>query len=106
MEFAEHNIGLRPKLPGVFKGKETAVCVRPCAGLVGNVEHGAQYQLKLVYEHHLQRTACNMTYGTFGGVTGTRQTLLGARRDTHIHTHAHIQTGITRTHKHRRTYTL
>uniref|UniRef100_A0A8C4FG03 Bardet-Biedl syndrome 9 n=1 Tax=Dicentrarchus labrax TaxID=13489 RepID=A0A8C4FG03_DICLA len=36
----------------------------------GNVEHGDQYQLKLVYEHNLQRTACNMTYGTFGGVTG------------------------------------
>uniref|UniRef100_A0A3B3U5I3 Bardet-Biedl syndrome 9 n=1 Tax=Poecilia latipinna TaxID=48699 RepID=A0A3B3U5I3_9TELE len=35
----------------------------------GNVEHGDQYQLKLVYEHNLQRTACNMTYGTFGGVT-------------------------------------
>uniref|UniRef100_A0A3B4G2W9 Bardet-Biedl syndrome 9 n=1 Tax=Pundamilia nyererei TaxID=303518 RepID=A0A3B4G2W9_9CICH len=34
----------------------------------GNVEHGDQYQLKLVYEHNLQRTACNMTYGTFGGV--------------------------------------
>uniref|UniRef100_A0A3Q2Y0H1 Bardet-Biedl syndrome 9 n=1 Tax=Hippocampus comes TaxID=109280 RepID=A0A3Q2Y0H1_HIPCM len=35
----------------------------------GNVEHGDQYQIKLVYEHNLQRTACNMTYGTFGGVT-------------------------------------
>uniref|UniRef100_A0A3Q2U256 Bardet-Biedl syndrome 9 n=1 Tax=Fundulus heteroclitus TaxID=8078 RepID=A0A3Q2U256_FUNHE len=39
-------------------------------GTAGNVEHGDQYQLKLVYEHNLQRTACNMTYGTFGGVTG------------------------------------
>uniref|UniRef100_A0A3B3VH65 Bardet-Biedl syndrome 9 n=1 Tax=Poecilia latipinna TaxID=48699 RepID=A0A3B3VH65_9TELE len=39
-------------------------------GSSGNVEHGDQYQLKLVYEHNLQRTACNMTYGTFGGVTG------------------------------------
>ncbi|XP_046907324.1 LOW QUALITY PROTEIN: protein PTHB1, partial [Hypomesus transpacificus] len=46
------------------------LCVYSVSGLVGNVEHGAQYQLKLVYEHHLQRTACNMTYGTFGGVTG------------------------------------
>uniref|UniRef100_A0A8D0CJV1 Bardet-Biedl syndrome 9 n=1 Tax=Scleropages formosus TaxID=113540 RepID=A0A8D0CJV1_SCLFO len=36
----------------------------------GNVEHGIQYQLRLVYEHNLQRTACNMTYGPFGGVTG------------------------------------
>lgn len=34
------------------------------------MEHGDQYQLKLVYEHNLQRTACNMTYGSFGGVTG------------------------------------
>lgn len=41
------------------------------AGTAGNVEHGDQYQLKLVYEHNLQRTACNMTYGTFGGVTGS-----------------------------------
>uniref|UniRef100_A0AAX7TNC4 Bardet-Biedl syndrome 9 n=1 Tax=Astatotilapia calliptera TaxID=8154 RepID=A0AAX7TNC4_ASTCA len=40
------------------------------SGTAGNVEHGDQYQLKLVYEHNLQRTACNMTYGTFGGVTG------------------------------------
>ncbi|XP_019719361.1 protein PTHB1 isoform X2 [Hippocampus comes] len=39
-------------------------------GTAGNVEHGDQYQIKLVYEHNLQRTACNMTYGTFGGVTG------------------------------------
>lgn len=43
-----------------------------CAsGTAGNVEHGDQYQLKLVYEHNLQRTACSMTFGTFGGVTGT-----------------------------------
>uniref|UniRef100_A0A3P8RVA6 Bardet-Biedl syndrome 9 n=1 Tax=Amphiprion percula TaxID=161767 RepID=A0A3P8RVA6_AMPPE len=40
------------------------------SGTAGNVEHGDQYQMKLVYEHNLQRTACNMTYGTFGGVTG------------------------------------
>ncbi|XP_023281238.1 protein PTHB1 [Seriola lalandi dorsalis] len=40
------------------------------SGTAGNVEHGDQYQLKLVYEHNLKRTACNMTYGTFGGVTG------------------------------------
>uniref|UniRef100_A0A6Q2Y139 Bardet-Biedl syndrome 9 n=1 Tax=Esox lucius TaxID=8010 RepID=A0A6Q2Y139_ESOLU len=37
------------------------------SGTAGNVEHGAQYQLKLIYEHNLQRTAFNMTYGTFGG---------------------------------------
>ncbi|XP_046732118.1 protein PTHB1 isoform X1 [Silurus meridionalis] len=40
------------------------------SGTAGNVEHGDQYQLRLVYEHNLQRTACNMTYGAFGGVTG------------------------------------
>ncbi|KAF3692417.1 Protein PTHB1 Bardet-Biedl syndrome 9 protein -like protein [Channa argus] len=40
------------------------------SGTAGNVEHGDQYQLKLVYEHNLQRTACNMTFGSFGGVTG------------------------------------
>ncbi|XP_062394267.1 protein PTHB1 [Sardina pilchardus] len=40
------------------------------SGMAGNVEHGDQYQLRLVYEHNLQRTACNMTYGSFGGVTG------------------------------------
>ncbi|XP_064199426.1 protein PTHB1 isoform X1 [Anguilla rostrata] len=39
-------------------------------GTAGNVEHGFQCQLRLVYEHNLQRTACNMTYGPFGGVTG------------------------------------
>uniref|UniRef100_A0A8C2XA32 Bardet-Biedl syndrome 9 n=1 Tax=Cyclopterus lumpus TaxID=8103 RepID=A0A8C2XA32_CYCLU len=40
------------------------------SGTAGNVEHGDQYQLKLVYEHNLKRTVCNMTYGAFGGVTG------------------------------------
>ncbi|XP_062843657.1 protein PTHB1 [Trichomycterus rosablanca] len=40
------------------------------SGTAGNVEHGDHYQLRLVYEHNLQRTACNMTYGPFGGVTG------------------------------------
>lgn len=39
-------------------------------GTLGNVEHGNQYQIKLMYEHNLQRTACNMTYGPFGGVKG------------------------------------
>lgn len=39
-------------------------------GTQGNVEHGNQYQIKLMYEHNLQRTACNMTYGPFGGVKG------------------------------------
>lgn len=46
-------------------------CFLCCSGTSGNVEHGDQYQLKLMYEHNLQRTACNMTYGTFGGVTGS-----------------------------------
>lgn len=46
------------------------LCVYSVSGTAGNVEHGDQYQLKLVYEHNLQRTACNMTYGPFGGVTG------------------------------------
>ncbi|KAI9520175.1 hypothetical protein NQZ68_020074 [Dissostichus eleginoides] len=40
------------------------------SGTAGNVEHGDQYQLKMVYEHNLKRTVCNMTYGSFGGVTG------------------------------------
>ncbi|XP_067305516.1 protein PTHB1 isoform X2 [Pseudorasbora parva] len=40
------------------------------SGTSGNVEHGDQYQLRLVYEHNLQRTACNMTFGPFGGVSG------------------------------------
>ncbi|XP_025235501.1 protein PTHB1 isoform X14 [Theropithecus gelada] len=26
--------------------------------------------MKLMYEHNLQRTACNMTYGSFGGIKG------------------------------------
>ncbi|KAG5271262.1 hypothetical protein AALO_G00177730 [Alosa alosa] len=46
------------------------VSVYAVSGMAGNVEHGDQYQLRLVYEHNLQRTACNMTYGSFGGVTG------------------------------------
>uniref|UniRef100_A0A8C6I3A8 Bardet-Biedl syndrome 9 n=1 Tax=Mus spicilegus TaxID=10103 RepID=A0A8C6I3A8_MUSSI len=46
------------------------LCVYSVSGTLGNVEHGNQYQIKLMYEHHLQRTACNMTYGPFGGVKG------------------------------------
>ncbi|EHA97504.1 Protein PTHB1 [Heterocephalus glaber] len=46
------------------------LCVYFVSGTLGNVEHGNQYQIKLMYEHHLQRTACNMTYGPFGGVKG------------------------------------
>ncbi|XP_066210488.1 protein PTHB1 isoform X1 [Saccopteryx leptura] len=46
------------------------LCVYSVSGTLGNVEHGNQYQVKLVYEHTLQRTACNMTYGQFGGVKG------------------------------------
>ncbi|NXA49629.1 PTHB1 protein, partial [Nothocercus julius] len=46
------------------------LCVYAVSGMLGNVEHGNQYQIKLMYEHNLQRTACNMTYGPFGGVKG------------------------------------
>ncbi|KAH0627195.1 hypothetical protein JD844_002669 [Phrynosoma platyrhinos] len=38
------------------------------SGNLGNIEHGNQYQLKRMYEHTLQRTAFNMTYGPFGGI--------------------------------------
>ncbi|KAM4874745.1 protein PTHB1 isoform 3-T6 [Thomomys bottae] len=44
------------------------LCVYAVSGTLGNVEHGNQYQITLMYEHHLQRTACSMTYGPFGGV--------------------------------------
>ncbi|XP_055149437.1 protein PTHB1 isoform X9 [Symphalangus syndactylus] len=46
------------------------LCIYSVSGTLGNVEHGNQYQIKLMYEHNLQRTACNMTYGSFGGVKG------------------------------------
>nr|XP_020824725.1 protein PTHB1 isoform X3 [Phascolarctos cinereus] len=46
------------------------LCVYSVSGTLGSVEHGNQYQVKLMYEHHLQRIACNMTYGSFGGVKG------------------------------------
>ncbi|XP_051012021.1 protein PTHB1 isoform X3 [Acomys russatus] len=46
------------------------LCVYAVSGTLGNVEHGNQYQIKLMYEHHLQRTACNMTCGPFGGIKG------------------------------------
>ncbi|XP_062969639.1 protein PTHB1 isoform X1 [Cynocephalus volans] len=46
------------------------LCVYSVSGTLGSVEHGNQYQIKLMYEHNLQRTACNMTYGSFGGVKG------------------------------------
>ena len=36
----------------------------------GVTEHGAQYQLRSLYEHKLQRTAYNFCWGPFGGVKG------------------------------------
>ncbi|XP_060051796.1 protein PTHB1 isoform X2 [Erinaceus europaeus] len=44
------------------------LCVYSVSGTLGNVEHGNQYHIKLMYEHNLQRTACTMTHGPFGGV--------------------------------------
>ncbi|KAK3791729.1 hypothetical protein RRG08_011523 [Elysia crispata] len=40
------------------------------SAITGAVEHGSQYQLNLLYEHNLQRTAFNFCYGPFGGVKG------------------------------------
>lgn len=37
---------------------------------VGSVEHGKHYQLKIAYEHNLQRTAFNFCCGPFGAVKG------------------------------------
>uniref|UniRef100_A0A8C4WWA7 Uncharacterized protein n=1 Tax=Eptatretus burgeri TaxID=7764 RepID=A0A8C4WWA7_EPTBU len=39
-------------------------------GTLGVVEQGNEYQLKVMYEHNLQRMACNMTCGPFGQVKG------------------------------------
>ncbi|KAG1651572.1 Protein PTHB1 [Nymphon striatum] len=36
----------------------------------GATEYGSQYQLEIAYEHNLQRSAYNLTYGPFGGVKG------------------------------------
>uniref|UniRef100_A0A8D0E015 Bardet-Biedl syndrome 9 n=1 Tax=Salvator merianae TaxID=96440 RepID=A0A8D0E015_SALMN len=46
------------------------LCIYAVSGSLGNIDHGNQYQLKRMYEHHLQRTAFNMTYGPFGGIKG------------------------------------
>nr|CAB3225188.1 protein PTHB1-like [Phallusia mammillata] len=34
----------------------------------GAINHGNQYKMDKVYQHKLERTAANMTYGPFGGV--------------------------------------
>ena len=44
------------------------VCCLKILVISGAVEHGNHYTLNLVYEHILERTAYNMTYGPFGGV--------------------------------------
>ena len=46
------------------------------SGSSGAVEHGTHYQLKLAYEHNLQRTAFNFCSGPFGGVKGQFLTVL------------------------------
>ncbi|XP_072033738.1 protein PTHB1-like isoform X2 [Amphiura filiformis] len=46
------------------------LAVYSVSGSTGAVEHGSQYQLKLIYEHNLQRTAYNLVIGPFGGVKG------------------------------------
>ncbi|KAM7176735.1 protein PTHB1 isoform 2-T3 [Macrochelys suwanniensis] len=64
-------VQLRDSVLQVEVGKFVSkLCVYAVSGTLGNVEHGNQYQIKLMYEHNLQRTACNMTYGPFGGVKG------------------------------------
>ena len=37
---------------------------------VEKTDIGDQYRLTKVYEHKLQRTACNMVHGPFGGPKG------------------------------------
>ncbi|EMP31554.1 Protein PTHB1 [Chelonia mydas] len=65
-------VQLRDSILQVEVGKFVSYCTDAAMsyGTLGNVEHGNQYQIKLMYEHNLQRTACNMTYGPFGGVKG------------------------------------
>ncbi|KAJ8019984.1 Protein PTHB1 [Holothuria leucospilota] len=46
------------------------LAVYSVSGSSASVEHGSQYQLKLVYEHNLQRSAYNMVVGPFGSVKG------------------------------------
>lgn len=45
------------------------------------VDSGVQYQLRLIYEHNLQRTSFNFTYGPFGGVKGEFLAFHHQRRD-------------------------
>ncbi|XP_031552881.1 protein PTHB1-like [Actinia tenebrosa] len=46
------------------------LAVYAISSVSGAVEHGTHYSLNMVYEHILERSAFNMTYGPFGGVKG------------------------------------
>lgn len=49
-------------------------------GTLGNVEHGGKYQIKLMYKHHLQRTASSVTCSwPFGGVKGNQEDAIKLR---------------------------
>lgn len=48
----------------------TAVNFNQSVGKSGHVEHGNQYDLILMYEHYLERSAYSIFCGMFGQVTG------------------------------------
>jgi Bardet-Biedl syndrome 9 protein len=37
---------------------------------LGNAEHGTYFTLEKKYDHTLERSAFNFTYGPFGGISG------------------------------------
>jgi len=44
------------------------LCVYSVTSVVGSVQHGHHYTINLMYEHKLEHTAFNFTYGKFGAV--------------------------------------
>jgi len=50
---------------------------------VEKTDMGDQYRLTKVYEHKLQRTACNMVHGPFGGPKGNSVMYLRLWRDSY-----------------------
>ncbi|XP_071103490.1 protein PTHB1-like [Haliotis cracherodii] len=46
------------------------ISVLGVSAISGSVGHGSHYQIQLLYEHSLQRTAFNFCFGPFGGVKG------------------------------------
>ena len=72
-----------------FRSASVVSSLLPVSVCSGAVSYGAHYQLKLMYEHNMQRTSFNFCFGPFGGVKG--QLSRGVMRKSPVRTSSPIR---------------